>query len=272
MSQKLSSVVGDVTEYWGTLREKKMGFCPGCFKKVLDMELFLEQIKDNLGRISQQKRQAKTPAEKLKKDEGNVKRSRKAKKRLFDDSPLTSTPRQSGPLPPFSEMDTSLCGRTMPTSSVDLGNETDQENAQPDSSSITDTPVLSEHQYCRPRTTDEKIEEKEENKDKGSGCLQDRGLEWNPEYEMKEVPLLTENQKGSIMSSLESDLFTIMRTLIKIPAISVCIRKLVLEDLQAACTELSSLKKPSILRSTRKVPHLVSGELPNRCIEEIDKR
>ena len=88
---------------------------------------------------------------------------------------------------------------------------------------------------------------KEENKDKGSGCLQDRGLEWNPEYEFKEVPLLTVNQKGSIMNSLKSDLFTIMRTLIKIPAIVVFIRKLVLEDLQAACTELSSLKKPSSL-------------------------
>ena len=55
MSQKLSSLVGDVTEYWGTLREKKMGFCPACFRKVLDMVLFLEQIKDNMGKISQQK-------------------------------------------------------------------------------------------------------------------------------------------------------------------------------------------------------------------------
>ena len=102
--------------------------------------------------------------------------------------------------------------------------------------------------------------------------MKDRGLEWSPEYGFTGLPSVTKNQKDLILCSLDSDFFTLIRNLIKIPAVVTCMKKLILEDLQVACTELASVKKPSLLRSSRKVPNLVSGQLPQECIEEMDKR
>ena len=97
--------------------------------------------------------------------------------------------------------------------------------------------------------------------------LADKRLHWNSEYH--DLPDLNRSDITMLTAAIASRSIEILVNTI-IHVIPLYLKKKILEECQADCVELPSLKKPSVLREKRRFPSLQYCDLPILCVKEMN--
>ena len=261
--------------------------CHGCFTKLNAAHDFLSVLRDSLARLGQCKRAANTSGDTIvDKKRKKEKDKKKTCGKLFSGN-ITSVPieRQTTPehgeifewqymdtrtclpnvLPGISTVNSSaLAHQPLPENdplSIKAAESTTQESSSP---CVASQSHLHHHSFWR---NSQNEPSPAENEDQGCDKL---GLN-NPKY--YGLKQLTRQEVSSLIKITQmGNVECLINHLMGIPSIIKGLQRKFLEEIQAAATEIASLKKPSVLRSMRSNESLAESQIPPLIFEEMKTR
>ena len=264
---------GDISE---CLQAHSIGICHSCLLKINSSYDMVKALQDNIHRLSQCKREAESGSEK----HASPRRRRKKCQKIID-----------MPLPCPSDMCNDLPLPSLQTSTLDTMLGTESLAERESSSATTETNVS----LCNPsislplfKTNTSQPKEKmlisqeihsysipsdkyQKQDYDNSSLLADKGLQWNSQY--YGLPDLSGNDITVLTAAIGSgSIETLVNTIIHVIPLYQGLKRKILEECQAACVELTSLKKPSVLREKRRISSLQNCDLPILCVKEMNSR